>query len=118
MERESVCLTETHRERHVSVPRAILTSMGIVFGKIDVECAAHDVLQVSGAGFAVRRYHPHVIARVRRGDGVKDNAAFNLLATYIGVYGTPKNQGRRPIAMTAPVISYTPERIDMTAPVV
>jgi hypothetical protein len=103
--------------------------MGMVFGKVDVECAAHDTLQLRGgtasaaaAGFAVRRYHPHVLARVRRGATVKENQMFGILATYIGVYGTPKNTGAgaapRQIAMTAPVISSVPQQIAMTAPVV
>lgn len=99
--------------------------MGMIFGKIDVECAAHDVLLAgSQANFAVRRYKPHVIARVR-GSSARDNGMFRLLATYIGVYGTPMNRGMnstssqpQQIAMTAPVISSVPKQIAMTAPVV
>merc|ERR1711907_307788 len=85
---------------------------GMVFGKIDVECAKFDIVS-EGKDFQVRRYHPAVAAQVKTTD---DNGGFRQLARYIGVFGTPENGSNQAVSMTAPVVS-TPQSISMTAPV-
>merc|ERR1712188_174427 len=87
-------------------------NMGMVFGKIDVECAKFDIVS-EGKAFQVRRYHPAVAAQVKTTD---DNGGFRQLARYIGVFGTPENGSNQAVSMTAPVVS-TPQSISMTAPV-
>merc|ERR1712071_716826 len=82
-----------------------------------LEEPGYDVLMESNMGFAyeVRRYGSRVAIET-----VNDNRAFNRLAEYIGVGGTPQNNGSMAINMTAPVTIDTtaPVTIDMTAPVV
>ena len=53
----------------------------------------------------MRYYEPYLVAEVKMqpGDG-KDNVSFGVLANYIGVFGTPANEGKRAMAMTAPVL--------------
>merc|ERR1711959_263134 len=78
-------------------------NMGMVFGKIDVECAKFDIVS-EGKDFQVRRYHPAVAAQVKTTD---DNRGFTQLARYIGVFGTPENGSNQAVSMTAPVASTT-----------
>lgn len=104
--------------------------MGIVFGRIGVERAAHDVVRQVSPNTQVRRYHPCVLVETPAGNGgmssKESSAAFRRLAQYIGVFGTPANEGAMPIAMTAPVVSACAtsgrggraEKVAMTAPVV
>ena len=98
--------------------------MGMIFGKISVETPKYEVIQ-STNDYEVRRYPPSVIAQVTydpsQFGGDKDGG-FTLLANYIGALGNPQNTKPEKIAMTAPVITKTPEssseKIAMTAPVV
>ena len=97
--------------------------MGMIFGKIDVECASHEIIPtVTSTDFELRLYHSHVLARVPS-NRAEDNEMFRILARYIGVFGTPENTAPTPqkIAMTAPVLSTPPpppsQTIAMTAPV-
>lgn len=93
--------------------------MGIVFGKIDVECASYIVLKTVVEGIELRRYASCVAVETpcARMDG--RDGAFGRLASYIGVFGTPANRNSQAIAMTAPVItnSSSGSAIAMTAPV-
>ena len=96
--------------------------MGMIFGKIDVECAKHTILYPPSFAqhndYSLRKYAPHVLASVPS-DAAQENEMFRILARYIGVFGTPENTALstpETIAMTAPVLS-TPETIAMTAPV-
>ena len=82
-----------------------------------------------GSGVSVRKYAPVYVAKCVSSDfeGVKtreqfNNAAFRVLAKYIGVFTKPRNtvvtqdkQSGEKIPMTAPVML---EKIPMTAPVV
>jgi hypothetical protein len=90
--------------------------MGMVCGKIDVECAPRKVLE-SANGYDVVILDECIVAETKMStDG--DNDGFRKLAKYIGVFGTPQNQGSQPIAMTAPVMTKPqPQAIAMTAPV-
>ncbi|KAA8494611.1 Heme-binding-like protein [Porphyridium purpureum] len=107
--------------------------MGIVFGRVSVEQPAHEVLQKFG-GFEIRKYPKQVAASTDMSWDRSDDSggAFQRLARYIGVFGTPENQARatgsasdtqEPVAMTAPVVMNPPteqaaESVAMTAPVV
>lgn len=101
----------------------------MVFGKETVEEPPFDVLlQRKGNAkipYELRKYGERYAASVtyaNRGDD--NNSPFRTLARYIGVFGTPENEGSTSIAMTAPVVmeqddsKNTPEAIAMTAPVV
>jgi hypothetical protein len=93
--------------------------MGMIFGKIDVEQASHDILshEFPTPDISLRRYHQHVLARVPS-TSAKENEMFRILARYIGVFGTPENINSNSIAMTAPVLSApSSSKIAMTAPV-
>lgn len=103
--------------------------MGIVLGKIDVEQPAHTVVETK-SNYEIRRYPASVAATVNASsldgpmtDKEFQNAAFRMLARYIGVFGDAANKkadNAEKIAMTAPVV-MTPdesEKIAMTAPVV
>ncbi|KAH7514567.1 uncharacterized protein LOC107430733 [Ziziphus jujuba] len=101
--------------------------MGMVLGKIPVETPKYQVIR-SFTDYEIRKYAPSVIAQVtydpsHEFKGDKDGG-FTLLANYIGVFGNPQNLKPEKIAMTAPVITKTPEtsssaeKIAMTAPVV
>jgi SOUL heme-binding protein len=78
----------------------------------------------------VRRYPSFLVAEVTTavtkpgaaGDKDARSQAFNILAKYIGVFGTAENElpalsKSESIAMTAPVL-MEPAKISMTAPVV
>eukprot|EP00977_Amphora_coffeiformis_P006190 scaffold1332_cov166-Amphora_coffeaeformis.AAC.18 len=102
--------------------------MGTVFGKQSVAEPAFEVVwtQTAGLPYEIRRYGTRFAAQVQYApDGDKnDGTPFRLLARYIGVFGTPENQGETAISMTAPVVKQqTSEQkegtpIAMTAPVV
>jgi len=109
--------------------------MGSVFGKESVKEPPFDILlQRSNVKttYELRQYGERFAASVtytvnnNGGDGTNNDAVkspFGILAKYIGVFGTPQNEGSTSIAMTAPVImeqedAKKPETIAMTAPVV
>jgi hypothetical protein len=101
--------------------------MGMVFGRITVDEPPHEVLLTRNVGtttsYELRRYHVRFAAEADYLKDGKDNAPFNLLAKYIGVFGTPENEGSEAISMTAPVVIDSSkkkrgEAIAMTAPVV
>lgn len=83
----------------------------------ELETAPYTTLAREGS-FELRRYEPHIVARVRVAGDIDSasSAGFRILAGYI--FGG--NQSRAQVAMTAPVAA-TPlpssERIAMTAPV-
>ena len=108
--------------------------MGSIFGKESVKEPPHEVLfrrttgnddvAVVATPYELRKYATRYAACVEY-NGTTSNG-FQLLAKYIGVFGTPQNEGKTNIAMTAPVVmedSSThegglPTPIAMTAPVV
>lgn len=72
--------------------------------------------------FEIRQYPPYLLAEVQM-DSNGDGRAFNALAKYIGVFGNPENEGKKPMAMTAPVtlsprVPLRGEKLAMTSPVV
>merc|ERR1712166_1493675 len=87
-------------------------TMGIVFGSIDVEQASYTVEatmhQPPLGTIEVRKYHSALAAQVDSRSSSEDQA-FKNLARYIGVFGTPENQGAgtapETVAMTAPVVN-------------
>ncbi|KAL7526852.1 hypothetical protein ACHAXR_001680 [Thalassiosira sp. AJA248-18] len=102
--------------------------MGSVFGKESVKEPPFDVLLLrknAKTSYEVRKYGERYAASVTYADkGDNGNSPFGTLARYIGVFGTPENEGSTSIAMTAPVVmsqdddKNEPEAIAMTAPVV
>lgn len=118
--------------------------MGAIFGKQTVAEPAYEVLfnkHSSAISYEIRRYGQRFAAEVSypvkaseptassneqqgEGDSVRngnpDRTPFMTLARYIGVIGTPENEGNQPISMTAPVMKGHdgPVKIAMTAPVV
>ena len=89
--------------------------MGIVFGYTGSEEPKFRLLQKEP--FEIRSYPSYLVAEVtmQEGDG---NNGFRVLANYIGVFGTPQNEGGRAMAMTAPVIQTNAGvSMAMTAPV-
>ncbi|HSO64283.1 MAG TPA: heme-binding protein [Ornithinibacter sp.] len=71
-----------------------------------------------GDGFELRRYPPHLVAEVELDGSFEGvgNRAFGALFGYL----TGRNESRRPVAMTAPVVqeATSSEKVAMTAPVV
>jgi hypothetical protein len=100
-------------------------TMGMVFGKTGAAEPAFEVLyQRTGGGavtsYEIRKYGTRFAAEAAYA-GSGDNAPFNTLARYIGVFGKPENEGATAIAMTAPVVRNEGRggtQIAMTAPVV
>jgi hypothetical protein len=109
--------------------------MGSVIGKTNVAEPAYEVLykqQASGAfPYEIRRYGQRFAAQATfeliNDKTNNEKSPFRLLARYIGVFGTPENEGSTAIAMTAPVTissktsttdSCKPTAIAMTAPVI
>ena len=108
--------------------------MGIIFGKITVECPDYQLVRSvdrDGYKYEIRRYPGAVAAEVKSDDLEEENrtasrftsAAFRILANYIGVFTTPQNIKREGVAMTAPVVTTSTtgnqgEKVAMTAPVV
>jgi SOUL heme-binding protein len=118
--------------------------MGIVFGRISEEIPRYVVVHKTPI-YEVWRYSEVSIAAVVHASDLKDpttheipnesrftGMAFNILARYIGVFGTPENKMSSnstdgsisnqsvAIAMTAPVVMDPPihTKIAMTAPVI
>lgn len=97
--------------------------MGSVFGRESVAEPPFSVeLSRANADFPyeLRRYKERFAAEAEYpAGGSDDGTPFRLLAKYIGVFGTPENEGSQAISMTAPVVKEekkgTP--IAMTAPV-
>ena len=98
--------------------------MGTVFGMISVESAAFEVEKQLTPNIQIRRYKTCVYVETPIGNGglssSESSAAFQRLAQYLGVFGTPLNESQIPIAMTAPVVRARAiaEKVAMTAPVV
>jgi SOUL heme-binding protein len=96
--------------------------MGMVFGRITVEEPPHEILLKRAAvtSYELRRYSVRFAAEADYTKDGEDNAPFNLLARYIGVFGKPENEGSEAISMTAPVVidSKGGTALKMTAPVV
>ncbi|KAL3937370.1 MAG: hypothetical protein SGBAC_007517 [Bacillariaceae sp.] len=105
--------------------------MGMVFGKTGVAEPVYESLFLRSASkqqqqqqqlssgkysteYEIRRYATRYA--IETDQNGMDNA-FRLLAGYIGVGGTPQNEGSKSIAMTAPVVSGSGTSIAMTAPV-
>lgn len=103
--------------------------MGIVFGRTGTKEPTYSLLTTATAGYEVRQYQKYFIAEVPHSkDGNGDD--FRTLAKYIGVFGTPENVPKKPMAMTAPVLmdpsssgsssidgSGSGQKIAMTSPV-
>jgi hypothetical protein len=83
--------------------------MGIVFGITGCEEPKFLSLVASSASkgvYQVRQYEPYFIAEAvgcSGGVGGEDQS-FRVLAKYIGVFGTPENVSKAPMAMTAHVV--------------
>jgi hypothetical protein len=117
--------------------------MGIIFGRVDVEIPKYEVAKSFDRDdykYEIRRYPESVAAEVSSDDldvpsSRFSNEAFGILAKYIGVFGRPANTQRgsnattepvqtsvdegEKVAMTAPVITTTGEKVAlMTAPVI
>lgn len=98
--------------------------MGTIFGKISVETPKFEVLHTS-PDYEIRKYSPTIVAQVTYDPaqlGGNRDGGFSILANYIGALGQPQNKKPEKIAMTAPVITQSPEsaaeKIAMTAPVI
>lgn len=99
--------------------------MGSVFGKETVKEPHFDVLlernQQVNTAYEIRKYGERFAASCSYDEGT--GSPFRALASYIGVFGTPQNEGHESMSMTAPVVieGGTPiamTAIAMTAPVV
>ncbi len=101
--------------------------MGTIFGKESVKEPPYEVLLQRTnvkTPYELRKYATRYAATVEYNGSTSEG--FRALAKYIGVFGTPQNEGSTNIAMTAPVVmeedSTTkqgkPTPIAMTAPVV
>jgi hypothetical protein len=87
--------------------------MGIIFGRTGTKGPEYNVLFKSSK-IEIRAYNGFVTAEVpSNGDGGQE---FNILAKYIGVFGSPENEVGQAMDMTHPVIMES-RKIDMTAPV-
>ena len=104
--------------------------MGTIFGKESVKEPPYEVLLQRTndvkTPYELRKYATRYAASVEYSSN-GDNSGFRTLAKYIGVFGTPENEGNTNIAMTAPVVMEQgtqpkqaggPKSIAMTAPVV
>ena len=103
--------------------------MGMVFGKTGVNEPPYTVLLTRsssvGTPYEIRKYGERFAAEAAypAGDN-EDGTPFSVLARYIGVFGTPENEGSEKISMTAPVVidnsqgGGTGTAIAMTAPVI
>ncbi len=78
------------------------TEMGIVFGRTGCAEPVYNVL-ASRSSYEIREYESFIVASVNMAKNNEDNS-FNTLAKYIGVFGTPENRKKEPMAMTAPVL--------------
>ncbi|KAL3785409.1 hypothetical protein ACHAW5_010374 [Stephanodiscus triporus] len=95
--------------------------MGSVFGKETVKEPPFEVILQRNTGktpYELRKYGTRYAASVEYASD-DTSTPFGTLAKYIGVFGTPQNEGSTSIAMTAPVVmEQEPTAIAMTAPVV
>lgn len=80
-----------------------------------VEQAKYDVVESHGV-IQIRDYAPMIVAEVNVSGDRKDaiNKGFRIIADYIFGNNVPKQD----VAMTAPVIQQSSEKISMTAPVI
>ena len=102
--------------------------MGTVFGKESVKEPPFDIIlqrKDVKTSYELRKYGERFAASVEYSNTDETGTPFRTLARYIGVFGTPENEGTTSIAMTAPVVmendngsNNKPESIAMTAPVV
>lgn len=110
--------------------------MGTIFGKESVKEPPYEVILERTTNvqtpYELRKYATRYAASVEYSDDENNNNGgrsdgFRTLARYIGVFGTPQNEGNTSIAMTAPVVmeddndthkKNKPTSIAMTAPVV
>jgi len=100
--------------------------MGTVFGKESVKEPPFDIVlqrkDAAKTSYELRKYGERFAASVEYSNTDETGTPFRTLARYIGVFGTPENEGTTSIAMTAPVVmendNNKPESIAMTAPVV
>lgn len=101
--------------------------MGSVFGKESVAEPPFEVLLERKSHvdttYEIRKYGVRFAATCAYNDGGDNNSPFGTLARYIGVFGTPQNEGAESISMTAPVVMENEKAkggtaIAMTAPVV
>jgi hypothetical protein len=103
--------------------------MGSVFGKETVAEPAFDVLMertghTVNTPYELRQYGERFAAEVQYSAEDDKGNGFRTLARYIGVFGTPENEGNTAISMTAPVVTEgdnskaAAKTIAMTAPVV
>lgn len=96
--------------------------MGSVFGKQTVAEPAYQVLYSTtqaAVPYEIRRYGQRFAVETRYTSSGQEENPFGLLAKYIGVFGTPQNEGSNAIDMTAPVVKQgEPVAIAMTAPVI
>eukprot|EP00581_Thalassiosira_minuscula_P029820 CAMPEP_0183777996 /NCGR_PEP_ID=MMETSP0739-20130205/50411_1 /TAXON_ID=385413 /ORGANISM="Thalassiosira miniscula, Strain CCMP1093" /LENGTH=269 /DNA_ID=CAMNT_0026020259 /DNA_START=18 /DNA_END=824 /DNA_ORIENTATION=- len=105
--------------------------MGSVFGKESVKEPPFEVIferKDVQTTYELRKYGERFAATVTYTSKTDEDTGspFGTLARYIGVFGTPENEGSTSIAMTAPVVmeqgnndnAQKPESIAMTAPVV
>jgi hypothetical protein len=99
--------------------------MGMVFGKTGVEEPPYTVLLTRSpveTPYEIRKYGERFAAEAAYPAGDNDDdTPFSVLARYIGVFGTPENEGSEKISMTAPVVIDRQgggTAIAMTAPVI
>ena len=106
--------------------RGLTAASRIVFGVIGVEVPRFEVL-AQFEGYEVRRYTETLVkAEVLAADCPAATTekkfsgdGFRALAKYIGVFGKANNEGKKSMAMTAPVVSTAAgEKMAMTAPVI
>jgi hypothetical protein len=93
--------------------------MGMVFGKQTVAEPSFEVLYKHSKSFEyeIRKYGERFAAEATYKGS--DDSPFGILAKYIGVFGSPQNEGSEAISMTAPVVMQSKATaIAMTAPVV
>jgi SOUL heme-binding protein len=101
--------------------------MGSIFGKETVAEPAFTVLMKRSGShvhtpYEIRHYGQRFAATVHynsTGETSDMGEPFRALARYIGVFGTPENDGKQVISMTAPVVTEKEgTKLAMTAPVV
>ena len=94
--------------------RALVFAIIFLGGCATVREPNYKVVSKSG-GYEVREYEGYLVAETTVSGPWKQalNEGFRRLFAYI----SGENEGRTKLAMTAPVLSAEPERIDRTAPV-
>lgn len=96
--------------------------MGSVFGKETVLEPSFKIISDRtsvSTTYQIREYGKRFAAETDYSDDdTNQNSPFRSLATYIGVFGEPQNEGKESLAMTAPVaMERKGTTIAMTAPV-